>query len=256
MDALRPFAASLGELLMTDGGGGAAEDTLSALYTEQNALRLSASADANTASITAERPGIFSSAVDGYESITPETLSDITPGKLLALQEKRTEPMDQAIGKLIVSSKWYYCARIAAEFGGRLKPGDTVKADFGRFFSEDVTLRVDYVSDAEYGERAVIFSCADSLSDTLSSRLVSADIKFGERSGLRVPDKAVQTDEDGVSFVYVYTALYAEKKIINIVYEGDGFVLCGIDGDSDALHEGDTIIVDAPNLYDGKVMGK
>ena len=44
-----------------------------------------------------------------------------------------------------------------------------------------------------------------------------------------------------------------EKKTINIIYEFEGFYLVAVENDrTDALRTGDTIIVKAKTLYDGK----
>ena len=116
---------------------------------------------------------------------------------------------------------------------------------------------VESISDIENGACVVVFSCDYALADTISMRRQSAEILKAVYSGIKVPKKAVRLDENGDECVYVVTGPRMEKKTINIIYEFEGFYLVAVDNErTDALRIGDSIIVSAKNLYDGKVVGR
>lgn len=240
--------------LLFDGGTPPTQADVDALQTQLTQLQNAVPAQGATP-ILAGESGTFSTAVDGYESLTPDMLEDLSPSGVDALAAQQRSVESGAIGKLITSQTWYYAAKLSDDDGARLQAGEEVTADFGRYLAQPVTLRVERVSAPENGQRAVLFSCEQELSSTLTFRQVTVDIEFASHSGLRVPTQALYTDDDGGKYVYVYTVMYVEKKPVNVVYEGDGYVLVSVDpADSDALREGNEIIVKGKDLYDGKIL--
>lgn len=110
---------------------------------------------------------------------------------------------------------------------------------------------VEWISQEEEGQRAVVLSCTDHLSDVLSLRMQDAEILLAEDSGLRIPRRSLHVDEEGRAYVYVQTALLTEKKLVTVQRDYGDFYLVT----SDELRAGDQIIVSAKNLYEGKVVG-
>ena len=84
-------------------------------------------------------------------------------------------------------------------------------------------------------------------------RETSAAVLFGQYSGIRVPEDAVQTD-GGETYVWVITAMQLERKNVTVLYTGDGFCVVERGSASDALREGNTVVVSGTELYEGKVM--
>jgi len=248
---LGDLSQNLSSLLF--GGAQISQAELDALQTELANLQNSVPSGGATP-ITADQAGTFSTTLDGFEHVGPSALLGLTPSGVDALLAQRENVNPSAIGKLITSQTWYYAAKLSADDGARLTAGQDVDADFGRYLDKPVTLHVEQVSDESGGERAVLFSCGQDLSSTLAFREVTAEIKFAEYSGLRVPKEALRTDEDGSQYVFVYTVMYAEKKTVHVTYESDSYVLVSVDPDASALHEGDQIIVSGKDLYDGKIL--
>lgn len=206
--------------------------------------------------ITAPSAGLFSVNADGFESIKPEALQEFTPGRLSALLEEHRMLPDNVIGKIVHGTKWYYAAIVKAEEAKKLTVGGTVRLIFGKYYSEQLNMTVESISTVEDGACVVVFSCDYALADTISMRKQSAEMLKAVYSGIKVPKKAVRLDENGNECVYIVTGPRMEKKTINIIYEFEGFYLVAVENDrTDALRTGDTIIVKAKNLYDGKVIG-
>ncbi|MGN1001652.1 MAG: HlyD family efflux transporter periplasmic adaptor subunit [Oscillospiraceae bacterium] len=238
-------------------GETATEADLKQLQAELDSLKTSSSSD--TRLLTAQASGTFSSTVDGFESVSPADLYDggqpLSPSQLQALTESQPEPADGAYGKLISGYSWYFAAVMSAADASNLSPGRYANLDFGRYYGSPISARVEAISPTEEGNVTVLFRCDTALRDTLAMRLVSANVVFEEYSGIRVPSEALRTDSETEStYVWVITAMVLERKDVEVIYAGDGFVIVSRDSDPDSLREGNTIVVSGDDLYEGKLM--
>ena len=246
---------NLRSLLFDSSATGASREELQALEKELASLRSSSSED--TAVLTAETGGIFSTLVDGYEALTPSVLEGLTPTKLRTLLDRQPASAPAgAYGKLISGFRWYFAAEMSAEDAARLTVGRTVTLNFGRWYGADIAAKVQSVSAAENGSAAVVFCCDTALSDTLAMRSVSAEVVFSAYSGIRVPAEALRTDaETGETYVWCVTAMVLERKNVSVIYEDEDFAIISRGSAADTLREGNTVVVRGDNLYEGKVMG-
>ena len=201
--------------------------------------------------ITASTAGIFSSHVDGYESVlTPDKLSSITIHDFDDLLNA-AEDTDSGIGKLISSSRWYLLITMDEEDALLLSDYAIVR------FSESlqVEMEVERIGLSEKGRCIVVLSSDRQLSETTVYRSVSVDIIFDIYSGLRIPKSALRMDDDGNTCVYVVEARNAASKYVNIISEsGDYYVVEEDTSSTDNLWAGDEVITAGRNLYDGKVI--
>ncbi len=199
--------------------------------------------------ITAPVSGLYSSTVDGWEELGYDRLKQISPRELSELlQEKRSTPA-WSLGKLVSGTKWYFAALMNAGEADRL--GSKVSVRFGRYYGEQLTMRVEWVSGEENGRRTVLLSCSEHLAEVMSMRFQDAELVLAEQTGLRIPRKGLHVDDQGRACVYVQTALVVEKKPVRVQRDfGDYYLVT-----SDVLRAGDQVIVSAKNLYEGKVVG-
>ena len=203
-------------------------------------------------SILSPASGLYSSTVDGWEELKESDLDQISPEALRTLMKEEREAPDWALGKIVSGVRWYYAALMGAQAADRLSGRSTVRVVFGRYYGEELTMDVEWISqEEEEGQRAVVLSCTDHLSDVLSLRMQDAEILLAEDSGLRIPRRSLHVDEEGRAYVYVQTALLTEKKLVTVQRDYGDFYLVT----SDELRAGDQIIVSAKNLYEGKVVG-
>lgn len=246
-------AAQLGSLVLVNGSG-VNQQQLDALEAELNSLRSSSSAD--TTALLAPGSGTFSSAADGWEHLQPNDLSALQPEDISALIDSRRELPDGCYGKLVTGYTWYFAAVMDAVDAENLRKGRYATLDFGKYYSDPVYAVVDHISPADKeGNVAVVFRCDTALSDTLAMRQVSAQVIFEEYDGIRVPSRAIRTDDKEQStYVWVITAMQLERKDVEIIYAGEGFCLVKREARSNALREGNTVVVEGQDLYEGKLM--
>lgn len=200
--------------------------------------------------------GIYSAAVDGYETVlTPETAETLSPSQLTLLQ-----PTDShsSLGKLISSSTWYFAAALESGDTAELKVGRSALLRFSGAVTDKLSCRVESIGDEENGRRTVVFSCSSHISDMTQARKLDAELIRDSWSGLRVPKKALRVDENGQSGVYCLVGLAARFKPVSVIYTGEDFCLVEADDpktETLRIREGDTAIISSGELYDGKIVG-
>ncbi len=239
--------------------GDADSDTASLIASVSSQLgALQSSAGQDTATITAGTSGVFSGCVDGYETVlTPNALSGLTVSALTSLTSVTPAPDENAVGKLITSSRWYFAALLPEDQAARLTVGGSVTMELIPELANEVDMRVDQISEPENGQVAVVVSSSQYLSDVTLLRKQTVDFVFSRSSGIRVPKKALHVQEDGTAGVYAIAGVSAEFRTVTVLAQGDDFYLLAPPSNTDgkrALRAGDEVIVTAENLYDGKVV--
>lgn len=240
------------------------EADLRAVDDELARLRQTASAD--TTAVTAAAQGLFSSAADGFEHITPQSVDGIGPRELRGLMESPQSVDGSVVGKLADPLEWYFAALVSIDAAERFKVGDTAYLDFGRYQSEPLRASVWSVNGMG-GEAVVVFRFTSAAAEMLSVRNASAKIVFGSVSGIRVPKEAVYEEQveetvDGAAqlvtkkYVYTVTGLQAEKKYVKVVWEDEDYCLTepADPNSSAALREGNDVILTGKEIYDGMLL--
>jgi hypothetical protein len=210
--------------------------------------------NSGTRTIYSPGSGVFSSVVDGYESLDPASLEMLTPSSLdmLFQNPQKNEP---SLGKLITGIKWYFAAVMDAPDAARLSGKPTMAVQFTKTYQANLNMKVESVGQEENGKCVVVFSSDHHMSDITALRTLTAEIVFDYYSGITVPKKAIHLDDENKTFIYLLTGLQAEQVYVNIMYEdGDNYVVEDGVTSGSVLREGSEIIVKADNLYDGKVV--
>ena len=252
-DDLSPELKGLVLQRTSDGSNAdAIQKQIDTLQTQLSALQVQASSD--TKAVTATASGYFSGTVDGYESVlTPDLLGSLTVSQYNALEPG--EIPAHTAGKLILGDTWYYVTVVPAGETADVEKGDTVQVSFARDFYSQIPMKVLRVGDSEAGYRILVLSCDKYMQNITLLRQQSADIVFASYSGLRVPKDAVRVDESGQPGVYVLEGASAKWKAITILHDnGESYVVKLDKSSTDNLWPGDEVIVNAKNLYDGKVV--
>ena len=106
----------------------------------------------------------------------------------------------------------------------------------------------------EAGSRLLILSSDNDLQNVTLLRQQSAEVVFASYSGLRVPKSAVRV-ENGQTGVYILEGTLAKWKAITILHDtGESYVVEKDTSSTNNLWPGDELIINAKNLYDGKVV--
>ena len=223
--------------------------------------RLESEMESGAENLKISDSGIFSSHTDGFEKVTDDALSNISPQKLENLFSN-PESTSEALGKLVTDIRWRYYAIMAEEDAMALTAGSQVTLEFNKTYNETITMTVEEITPASLGKCVVIFVSDHNLKDILDIRELSADLIVSETRGIRVPKDAIreenrQIEKDGktetakINYVYIVSGVQAEQVDVNILAEYDDYYL--VDGGSD-LRDGMEVIVEAKDLYSGKVV--
>ena len=231
---------------------------------------LKARAAGSVRTISSPASGLYSAVVDGYENVlTPESLTDMTPSQLNAVQADET--LTSQTGKLILGDSWYYAVTMSADQAKALRDsGGTMTLRFAKGVEQDQTVTLYAVGPEEQGRVVVTFRGEYNMAQVTLLRRQSAQLIWRTVAGIRVPNEALRAantkvDQEGNRTtveslgVYCVVGMEARFKPVEVLYSGDGFVLvrstAASDQESLRLRPGDEIIISAKDLYDGKVVG-
>ena len=208
--------------------------------------------------ITAEAAGVFSTHLDGYETVlAPSMLEAQSPEGLrrLALIEPQTD--SGYLGKLITSPEWFYAATMSGEYASRFTVGGKVTIHFNAL-STSLTMKVESVSEIQDGQVVVLFRSTQDVEMADQLRQEASRVVFRSEEGIRVPKQALRVDEDGAIGVYVASGHNARFRPVEILAEDETSYLLSPNPDSSVdtriLRAGDEIVLASDELYDGKVV--
>lgn len=249
----------------TYSGSGDLDGELAALRQELEGLQRQSAGSVRR--ITAPVSGLYSAVVDGYETVlTPDTIEGLTPSQFNAVQPDGA--VASHVGKLILGDSWYYVAILRSEEIKEIREAGQISIRFSKDVDRDLDVTIRSVSWEENGKSAVVFQGKSNLPQLTLLRQQSAEIILNTVSGIRVPQEALRivdqtvTGEDGTerttqaTGVYCLVGVKAVFKPVETLYNGEGFALVraasGIN--RRLLRSGETVIITANDLSDGKVV--
>lgn len=202
--------------------------------------------------ITASSSGIFTSAVDGFERVTPDMLTDLTPASLENMFS--TPAKTPSFGKLVSGLRWYFAAVMSSEDAARLADVSSTKLTFTKNYSATLNMKIESIGKDTDGKCVVVFSTDTDMTGICSVREVSAEIVFDSHTGILIPNSAIYRDEDGTAYVYLLMGLQAKRVDIDIICEYNEYYSLSKAAEGQILNEGVEIITVANDLFDGKVV--
>ena len=230
-----------------------------------------AAASASVRRVTVSVSGLWSAAVDGYETVlTPSSILTMTPSQLSAAAPDET--VRSNTGKLVLGEKWYFAAVVseseARELQKEVDRGVALTLRFTKEAERDLDVTLISVSAAENGRCVIVLEGSTYLQELTMLRQQRAQIVTDTVTGIRVPkaalraEKTVLTDgelvKSSATGVYCVVGMEARFKPVKVVYSGESFVIVqpdAADKESIKLRPGEEVIVSARGLYDGKVVG-
>ncbi len=236
------------------------------LTTQLEALQNEASSDTRT--VGAGMSGFFSGNVDGFESVlTVDSLQELTIARMDEMTPQ--ESPETAIGKIITGSTWYYVTDVPTELVKETRVGTQIPVTFSSVFYDALPMTIERIGADENGSSLLVLSSSLYMQDVTLLREQSADVVFASRSGLRVPKDAIRVlprseifpdieptpDEEPLVGVYILEGRNAAWKTVTPLHDnGETYVVALDKSSTDNLWPGDEIIVNAPDLYHGKVV--
>ncbi len=245
-------------------GGGLTQDVLVArfdsLRAEQKAL--SSSTQAGVSGIYAPRAGIYSSNVDGIETIlTVDNIETMTLDNLYGAMDAPITKNGSSVGKIILGEKFYLALGVPAEVVAGTELGDNLTVCFDGEFREEVPMKVVKIGTEEGDHQLLVLMSERYVSETTLIRTTTVELIYDSETGIRVPTIAIrrqnETKENGfeVEVAGVYTVMAGKMEFhpVELLVEGEEFsVVKPVDTGRDTLRAGDVVVVYGTDLYDGK----
>ncbi|MCD8328502.1 MAG: hypothetical protein LUC25_05320 [Ruminococcus sp.] len=179
--------------------------------------------------ITSNDSGYFASTLDGYEGLV--SISDIeylTEERIDSLFNAEPETSENAIGKIISEYDTKFIGVI--EKSNKLVELSLLSSNSVsvRFSSSDnvYTMSIDTIRPIDQNEEEylIVLDCTVLDETLLQNRFENAELVFDEYTGVKVPREAIRF-KDGVKGVYTLFGQETTFKKIDVIYEGDDFVL-------------------------------
>lgn len=186
------------------------EEKINALYIDR--INIESTIPASKTDTIATRAGVFSSYVDGLESVlTPERISEYTPAYIRSLttdtnnnNNKATVITGDPICKVMNNHNWYICGIADEEHRPLVEANPYATIRFPYLSGSSVKCELEYLSDPdENGESLFLYKIQTYLESAFSFRNIDAQIVFKEYSGYKVPTDAIHTG-DSINSYYVY----------------------------------------------------
>jgi len=197
-------------------------------------------------SILAPAAGIYVRQTDGYEHLTLQMVSSLSPDDVTEFEAFAFSEAPN-LGKIVTDHSWLLAVAITDEQAAHLKMHSHVVFTAKGETELTLTATAVHISPSEKGRCVAVFRCVDHLRSVLHLRQLTVLLPQSRTEGLRIPAAAVYADE-GRSFVYIRSASRAEKIYVNILFEEADAVIVSKDSSADALRAGDTVIIGAPNF--------
>lgn len=212
---------------------------------ENELASLNAALKEPVATINSLNTGYFTSVVDGYETelsldkIGNLTVEDIK--RIVAKPTNITGSQKNAIGKVFSGYSWKMVGVI--DVADRYFVNQTLL--FSIDSSENVhTVTVESITPTGNGNEAIIvISCEELDSELAATRVADVELTFIEKTGIRAPRLSVRF-KDGVKGVYVMVGEQLQFKKLDVIYEGDDYILSKNTSDSEYLNLYDRIVID------------
>ncbi|HCC35180.1 MAG TPA: hypothetical protein DEQ02_05910 [Ruminococcaceae bacterium] len=200
--------------------------------------------------------GYFIREADGFESLVePGDISELTPERILSLQAGMDLDSDRVIGKLVEDYEWHIACVTDFAAASGFSRGQEYTLKLNAATLDELPATVAEVKTYGADEDAlVIFKCDQMNSELAGMRSRLIDIVKNAFSGIRVNSRAVRFMDD-VRGVYLVKGAETRFCPVEVLYTGDGYVICGqAEPSENGLHLFDEIIVEGKDLYDGKIV--
>jgi hypothetical protein len=252
---------------------------ISELQTQRKAIAEKAGQPIGT--IVSPEAGYFINSTDGMESAYDiSKINSITCSDIQKLQAMKLTPISGSMGKIDRDFNWFLVCVVPADQivpFRQMETGDSLSVQFPFVSNMTISATLEAINmTSDNSEGAVVLKCKEINSELAGVRRETANISFGDYTGLRVSQKAVHyanvkttaKDADGkettvekkVMGVYVLHGNQIVFRQIVPKFSTESYVICNMNPDEDQILTSDTVkycdevVVEGTNLYDGKVV--
>ena len=193
-------------------------------------------------SIKSNGSGYFVKSVDGYESsVSYDDLENMSTDELKKLFDKEPVVPENAVGYLMKNYQWKFMGIIKNTNKFLINDGLSIRFNSSNKVY-DVT--VDSIKSIDGTDTSIVILSCNELDETvLENRFDNAELIFDEYTGVKVPREAIrfQGQQKGT---YVMLGQQIIFKKIDVIYEGDDYVLSKNTSDDSYLLLYDQILLE------------
>jgi len=239
----------LGRKLISEGEAETVAESLAQLSGQKR--RLEKEYGGKKVEIISPSHGIFSTKVDGYETVLTEkkalsmTVSDFETAKKKDVSSKDATSKG-VVCKIIDNSKWWVSVLSDEQSAKAFEVGKSVTLEFGGE-AKGVRATVEYISPASGGKYIITFSSIAYSDHVINNRFVTVKAITASYSGLRIPLEAIRV-KDGKPGVYVQTENTIAYREVDVLYKDDETAIVSVDNTkSNSLLLYDEVIINKKN---------
>ncbi len=236
-------------------GGNAAVSTLDELKRQKADLESQIGAAQNR--IYANASGIFSTAVDGFESlITPYNMTELTPAKLdeiLAKEHSAETKTETAACKIVDNFRYFVALSVPVDKLTGLRAGSSASLRLYDLTADLISGTILFISPEEDGRSTVILECDRFVDSLLKRRFVNVDFVKKRYQGYRINVKCLRT-KDGVKGVYVRRDDVLRFIPVTILYNSQDIAIIDSADGNRPLKLYDEVVVRAGSYEEGKLL--
>lgn len=254
------YKNDLNKIIGNINGEKVADNTeLDSLYNQK--AEIEKQLNGSVSNVYAPISGLFSSKVDGYENyLSAKNISLFTPSYIKDAKNNKENTSDNAVKGLPVvkvsnNYLWYVTAIVDATWAESLNNGDAVRLRFQSISDDTYDAKVNHISQEENGQVVLVIACEKNVTNLFGVREIKADFIKNSYSGFKISKDAVRILPDGTSGVYVLKDRVARFKTIDVLYNGETYVIAKEDNsDNKNVLLYDEVILNIENIEDGKIV--
>lgn len=181
--------------------------------------------NSNAEYITAPMSGIVSYKIDGYEDFFSSKNIDYLNKELLENIDIRTGQLIESSNekaKIVNNYQCYIAAIIDSDEAKNAKIGDRVSLEFLNLPAIEAT--IEKIFEEEIGTRVIVFKINYDVEKLLDARKISVNIIWWSKSGLKVPNSAIITEDDK-NYIIRNKAGYKEKVLIKVLKQNENYTI-------------------------------
>lgn len=183
--------------------------------------------NSNAEYITAPMSGIVSYKIDGYEDFFSSKNIDYLNRELLENIDVRTGQLIESSNekaKIVNNYECYIATIMDSDEAKDAKIGDRVSLEFLNLPAIEAT--IEKIFEEETGTRVIVFKINYNVEKLLDARKISVNVIWWSKSGLKVPNSAIITEEDK-NYIIRNKAGYKEKVLIKVLKQNENYTIIG-----------------------------
>ena len=238
---------------------------LNELYAKRKNLQANIT---GTDAVIAEQAGYFISSVSGAEGEVDYTkATELSVSNIENIIKKKIDADEKnAVGKVIKSFDWYIALVVKDDEILGLEENSVVTVKFSQAEVDELKATVVAINqDSENAHKVAFILKLDNMDENIAKiRSGKVEIRFNQYEGLKIPNDAlravsVKDKKTGKELtrkcVYVLSGNIVKKKYVEVVYNGEDFVLAKSNtSQTGYVRLYDRVIIKGENLEDNKVV--